>query len=93
MGDETRLWLVSRLCRDGPASISALTSGAKMTRQAITKHLRVMEHANLVHCQRRGRESLWQLDQRRIDDARRYLELISQQWDTALARLQRLVEE
>ena len=93
MGDENRLWLITRLCRDGPSSIARLTAGSKITRQAVTKHLRVMEHAHLVGSKRRGRESVWHLNHRRIGEARRYLDLISQQWDAALLRLRSFVEE
>ena len=93
LGDQTRLRLVRRLCDDGPMSITRLTAGSRVTRQAITKHLRVMEEAGLVCSKRHGRESVWQLDARRLDEARLYLEQISRQWDAALARLQRFVEE
>jgi len=93
LGDETRLRLVSRLCDHGPLSITRLTLGSKVTRQAITKHLRVMEETGLVRNARRGRESVWQLDQRRIKDARRYLDVISKQWDDALGRLRKFVED
>lgn len=93
LGDETRLRLVARLCDDGPLSITRLTLGSKVTRQAITKHLRVMEGAGLVRSKRHGRESVWQLEQRRLADARHYLDLISKQWDEALGRLRKLVEE
>jgi len=93
LGDKTRLRLVSRLCHDGPMSITRLTAGSKVTRQAITKHLRVMEEAGLVRGTRHGRESVWRLDQRRFQDARRYLDLISKQWDAALGRLRDLVED
>ncbi len=92
LGDEARLRLVARLCDDGPLSIASLTVGSQVTRQAITKHLRVMEKAGLVRSKRRGRESVWQLDQRRLEDARHYLDLISKQWDDALGRLRELVE-
>ncbi|MBI3668121.1 MAG: helix-turn-helix transcriptional regulator [Acidobacteria bacterium] len=92
LGDETRLRLVYRLCDEGPMSITKLTAGSKITRQAITKHLRVMEEACLVHSTRHGRESVWQLDQQRLEDARRYLDLISRQWDDALGRLREFVE-
>jgi DNA-binding transcriptional ArsR family regulator len=92
LGDETRLHLVTRLCDDGPLSITRLTAGSRVTRQAITKHLRVMEGSGLVHSIRNGRESVWQLDQRRLEDARRYLETISKQWDAALLRLREFVE-
>lgn len=93
LGDETRLNLVFRLREEGPLSISNLASGSTITRQAITKHLRVMERARLVHCRRHGRQSVWQLDPQRLDDARRYLDLISRHWDLALGRLQTMLEE
>jgi DNA-binding transcriptional ArsR family regulator len=93
LGDETRLRLVARLCDSGPMSISRLTIGSNVTRQAITKHLRVMEEAGLVRGTRHGRESVWQLEQRRLDDARRYLDEISKQWDEALGRLRTFVED
>lgn len=74
-------------------SIIRLTAGSKVTRQAITKHLRVMQQAGLVRNALHGRESVWQLDLRRLDDARRYLDLISKQWDDALGRLREFVED
>ena len=93
LGDPTRLRLVRRLCDDGPMSITRLTAGSRVTRQAITKHLRVMEGAGLVCSTRHGRESVWHLDVRRLDEARTYLEQISRQWDAAIGRLQKFVEE
>lgn len=92
LGDQKRLWLVSRLCLGGPTSITRLAAGARITRQAVTKHLRVMEHAGLVRSSRRGRERVWRLEQQRLEDARRYLNQISAQWDQALERLRVLVE-
>ena len=93
LGDESRLRLVARLCTDGPLSIARLTAGSRITRQAVAKHLRVMESARLVHSTRRGRESIWELDRQRLADARRYLDLVSTQWDDALARLRDFVEQ
>jgi DNA-binding transcriptional ArsR family regulator len=93
LGDKTRLRLVSRLCDAGPLSITKLTAGSNVTRQAITKHLRVMEDAGLVRSTRHGRESIWQLERRRLEDAGHYLHLISKQWDDALGRLRELVED
>jgi DNA-binding transcriptional ArsR family regulator len=93
LGDETRLRLVSRLCEGGPMSIARLTEGSHVTRQAIAKHLRVMEGSGLVRCTRRGRESVWRLEQRRLKAARGYLSTISKQWDDALLRLRALVED
>jgi DNA-binding transcriptional ArsR family regulator len=74
-------------------SITSLTAGSKVTRQAITKHLRVMEGAGVVRSRRHGRESIWQLNQRRLENARRYLDLIAKQWDAALGRLREFVED
>lgn len=93
LGDITRLRLVRHLCNDGPTSITRLAAGTNITRQAITKHLHVMEHAGLARSRRRGRESLWQLNERRLKEARYYLDQISKQWDDALARLQKFVED
>ena len=93
LGDETRLRLISRLCNDGPASITRLATGFAITRQAITKHLRVMKNSGLVRSARHGRESVWQMDKQRLQDVRRYLDLISRQWDAALGRLREFVED
>lgn len=92
LGDETRLVLVRRLAAEGPLSIARLTAGTDVTRQAITKHLRVLESAGLVRSERAGRESVWELAPERIDDAKRALDVISAQWDDALHRLQKFVE-
>jgi hypothetical protein len=74
-------------------SVAKLTAGSSVTRQAIAKHLRVMDKAGLVRSVRRGRESIWRLDQHRLEQARCYLDLISRQWDDALERLRKLVED
>lgn len=73
-------------------SIARLADGFAITRQAITKHLRVMENAGLVRSEQSGRESVWQLEQKRLADARRHLQLISAQWDETLGRLKTFVE-
>jgi DNA-binding transcriptional ArsR family regulator len=93
LGDETRLHLVSRLCAGGPASIASLTAGSKLTRQAISKHLRVMERARLIHRTRQGRESVCRLDPQSLNTAQRSLEMIAKQWDGALERLRTFVED
>jgi len=93
LGDETRLKLVSRLCREGPLSIVRLSEGTDVTRQAITKHLRALADAGLVHDTRHGRERIWELEPKRIEKARQHLDQISQQWDAALSRLQDFVRE
>ncbi len=92
LGDETRLALVRKLCGGEPRSISQLTRGSRLTRQAITKHLRVLERAKLVRSTQAGRESLFALDPEPIEGLKRYLDLVSEQWDQALARLKAFVE-
>ena len=90
LGDETRLAVLKRL-GEGPASIVRLTEGRALSRQALTKHLRVLERAGLVSQARAGRETLWSLQRQRLDEAQRYLAVMSQAWDVRLARLQALV--
>jgi len=93
LGDETRLSLVAMLCGGRPCSISQLTRGSKLTRQAITKHLRVLESAGIVHSVRRGRESRFEFDPQPIEGIKQYLDFVSEQWDQALSRLKSFVEE
>jgi DNA-binding transcriptional ArsR family regulator len=93
LGDATRLSVLDRLSRGRPQSIVRLTAGTRLTRQAVTKHLRVLEAAGVVRSVRAGRESLFALEPKPIDDLRRYLETVSAQWDDALARLKAFVEE
>jgi DNA-binding transcriptional ArsR family regulator len=83
---------VKTLSNGQPRSISQLTVGTRLTRQAVTKHLRVLEGVGIVHSVRTGRESLFQLDPEPIEESRRYLDLIAEQWDEALARLKSFVE-
>jgi len=93
LGDETRLSLVARLSAGPPCSISQLTGGSRLTRQAISKHLRVLEHAGIVHGVRAGRQKLFEFDPRPMQEVRGYLDLVSEQWDQALARLRLFVEK
>lgn len=93
LGDETRLMLVGKLCQGEPSSISELTAGTKLTRQAITKHLRVLENVGIVHSMRAGRESRFRFDPQPLDEVKRYLDLVSEQWDQALLRLKAFVEK
>ncbi len=92
LGDETRLGLVLRLASSGPESISRLSAKFPVSRQAVKKHLDVLSRAGLVRGDRRGREHIWTLDPKKLDEARLHLDTISRQWDDALARLKRFVE-
>ena len=93
LGDETRLSLVAKLCGRRPYSISQLTQGSKLTRQAITKHLRVLESVGIVHSVRTGRENLFEFDPQPIERIKQYLDFVSEQWDQALSRLKSFVED
>ena len=92
LGDPTRLRLVSLLCAGGLLSIAQLSAGTAITRQGVTKHLQVLAEAGLVRDQKCGRERRWQLAPERIDEARRSLDAIGRQWDSALGRLKTFVE-
>jgi DNA-binding transcriptional ArsR family regulator len=93
LGDEMRLRLIALLCVGGAMSIAQLTSGTNITRQAITKHLDVLAAAGLVRDVKVGRERLWEFEPARLEEARRSLELIAQQWDHALTKLKLTVEK
>jgi DNA-binding transcriptional ArsR family regulator len=93
LGETTRLTLVAKLCAEGPLSIARLSEGSGVTRQAVTKHLETLSEAGLVHGTRSGRQRIWELETKRLEKARRCLDLISDQWDSAIARLQAFVEE
>jgi DNA-binding transcriptional ArsR family regulator len=92
LGDKTRLLLVAKLCGGQPRSISQLTRGSRLTRQAITKHLRVLERAEIVRSVRAGRESLFEFNPKPMEEIKQYLDFVSGQWDEALARLKSFVE-
>jgi len=92
LGDETRLQIVARLCAEGPLSITRLSEGAGVTRQAITKHLNALSAAGLARNVKSGREQIWELETRRLEMARRCLDHISDHWDEALDRLKAFVE-
>jgi DNA-binding transcriptional ArsR family regulator len=93
LGDETRLVLIAKLCSGQPHSISELTVGSKLTRQAITKHLRVLQRAGIVHGVRAGREKRFEFDPEPMQKIKQYLDIVSEQWDQALARLESFVED
>jgi DNA-binding transcriptional ArsR family regulator len=92
LGDGTRLSVLAGLGA-GARSATALSEGARVTRQAIAKHLRVLEGAGLVRHEKRGREVLYSLEVRRLEEARAFLDAISADWDRAIERLRDLVEE
>jgi DNA-binding transcriptional ArsR family regulator len=93
LGDENRLSLLARLSDGSPLTITQLAEGAPITRQAVTKHLHVLQESGLVRGERQGREQLFQLQPEALREARDSLDGISKQWDVALRRLKSFVEE
>lgn len=93
LGEPQRMLLVSRLCEKGPLSVTQLKEGTSITRQAVAKHLRVLEAAGLAHSERSGRETMWALDRRPLAKARDHLDVIARQWDEAIERLRAFVED
>ena len=92
LGDPTRLKLVAVLCAGGALSIAQLTANTHISRQGVTKHLQVLADAGVVRHMKQGRERLWQLEPGQIEEAKRTLELIGQQWEVALGKLKTFVE-
>ncbi len=92
LGDATRLRLLGRLA-GGPLSITRLSEGTGVTRQAITRHLHALGDVGLVRHARRGRERVWDLDRKRLENAKRYIDQIAAQWDDAAERLRAFVED
>lgn len=92
LGDPTRLALLAKLSDGDARSIAALSAGGALTRQAVTKHLHVLEGAGLVRRARVGRESRFVMRPEPVAQARAYLDEVSRQWDDALSRLRAFVE-
>lgn len=93
LGDETRLQLLARLGHHGPQSITELTRDSRLTRQAVTKHLLALERAGLLTSERDGRERHWTLRRERLSEVQSCLDRISIQWDAAVERLRKHVED
>lgn len=93
LGCVTRLELLSRLSDGRDYSITELTDGLDLTRQAITKHLQMLQHAGIVNSQRVGRESRFTIRPGPIVQAKDYLMRVSDQWDNSIARLRATVEQ
>lgn len=94
LGDACRWSIVARLCEHGPLPTTALRApGARVSRQGLTKHLRVLEEAGLVDSVRVGRDRHWRVRTAQLDRVRAWLDQVSRDWDARLARLDALVTE
>ncbi|MFL6733979.1 MAG: ArsR/SmtB family transcription factor [Sphingomicrobium sp.] len=93
LGEPTRLRIIDSLSRGGSRSIASLAADSSVTRQALTKHLRVLEHVGLVIPRKVGRESRFALQGERLAEASSYLTSIARQWEDALGRLKAHIEQ
>jgi DNA-binding transcriptional ArsR family regulator len=93
LGDGVRLKLVARLCDDGPLATMQLRDDTNLSRQAVAKHLQILEDAGLVQSDRVGRDRSWRIEARQLAKTRQYLERFSAQWDARLERLRAFVED
>lgn len=92
LGDSVRLAIVARLCDDGPLPTIQLKQGTNLSRQAVTKHLRILEDVGLVRSRRVGRDRSWRIEARQLAKTRAYLDRISALWDARLERLRTFIE-
>ena len=90
LGDPVRLKLLARLGDGG--SITQLAEGLPITRQAVTRHLHVLERARLIEARRRGRETRFVARPERLRQAKGWLDDVARQWDGTLGRLKTHVE-
>lgn len=93
LGDDTRLSILAKLSGGERFSIAELTEGTTLTRQAVTKHLHVLERVHIVQATKTGRENLFALNPQPIQEMTEYLEAVSKRWTGALNRLKAFVEE
>lgn len=93
LGDATRLELIARLADRQAHSITSLGDGLPLTRQAVRKHLYVLEDAGIVVGERSGREHRFRVRQDSLAQAQHYLERVAAQWDDAALRLKAFIEE
>jgi DNA-binding transcriptional ArsR family regulator len=92
IGDPSRRRVLDLLVRGGEASASWLAGQVPFSRQAVSKHLAVLEEAGLISRRKQGREVLYQVDAARLDQATRAMAEIASQWDRRLDTIKRLAE-
>ena len=91
LADPTRREILHRLSGQ-PQAAGALSRGFRMSQPAVSKHLRVLREVNLVEVEEKGRQRIYRLSKRGIDDVRDYVEEVSTTWQTALASFKRYAE-
>ncbi|MGD0606532.1 MAG: metalloregulator ArsR/SmtB family transcription factor [Streptosporangiaceae bacterium] len=92
IGDPSRRRVLDLLVRHGDVSASWLAGQVPFSRQAVSKHLAVLEQAGLVSRRKQGREVLYQVEAGRLDQATRAMADLAAQWDRRLGAIKRLAE-
>lgn len=92
IGDPSRRQVLDLLVGRGEASASWLAGRVPFSRQAVSKHLVVLEEAGLVTRRKQGREVLYQVEPGRLDEASRAMADVAAQWDRRLSAIKRLAE-
>lgn len=92
IADPSRRRVLDLLVEHGEATASALAGDVPFTRQAVSKHLVVLEEAGLIGRRKQGREVLFRVDADRLDEATRAMNEVAQRWDRRLVAIKRLAE-
>jgi DNA-binding transcriptional ArsR family regulator len=92
LADPTRLDVLNRLARGGPATATELSSSMPISRQAVAKHLAALDAAGLVERQASGREVRYTFDPEPLGDVVRWAEDVGDTWDRRLGRLSKSLE-
>jgi DNA-binding transcriptional ArsR family regulator len=92
IGDPSRRRVLDLLVSNGEVSASWLAGQVPFSRQAVSKHLVVLEEAGLISRRKQGREVLYQVEADRLDQATAVMADLAAQWDRRLATIRRLAE-
>jgi predicted transcriptional regulator len=92
IGDPTRRRLLDLLLTDGNATATSLSEHLPVTRQAVAKHLAVLDRAGLVHATPAGREKHYRVDEAQLARAVAQLADVGAAWDARLRRIKRIAE-
>ena len=92
IGDPSRRQVLDLLVSNGAVSASWLAGRVPFSRQAVSKHLVVLERAGLISRRKQGKEVLYQVEADRLDQATRAMAEVAAQWDRRLAAIKRLAE-
>ncbi|HSE29707.1 MAG TPA: helix-turn-helix domain-containing protein [Candidatus Saccharimonadales bacterium] len=93
LGDPTRLEIVQRLSNGTSYTITSVSEGLKISRQAIRKHLQVLADAKLIRLSHKGRDTQVELEKQTLEQAAAFIVQIEKQWDVRLDSLRNYVEK